>query len=163
MQRKYLYLLAVLAFLALFSYTARASESPPSGTAQFPPALESYNDSGLRSIPAILIDRIRQEPFNLAATLIFLCAIIHTFLASKFTNISHKWEHEHRERIKRGEADENSVHFGAELFHFLGEVEVVFGMWAVVLIAQSLTRLAHSYQLLPYKSTSPKLHSSSLS
>ncbi|MGH7851487.1 MAG: putative Na+/H+ antiporter, partial [Thermodesulfobacteriota bacterium] len=98
MQKKHLYTLAVLAFLALFSYTARASESAPSGAAQFPPALESYNDSGLGSIPAILIDRIRQEPFNLAATLIFLCAIIHTFLASKFMNISHKWEHEHRER-----------------------------------------------------------------
>ena len=138
MQKKHLYALAVLAFLALFSYTARASESAPSGTAQFPRALESYNDSGLGSIPAILIDRIRQEPFNLAATLIFLCAIIHTFLASKFMNISHKWEHKHRERIKRGEADENSVHFGAELFHFLGEVEVVFGMWAVVLIAAIL-------------------------
>jgi hypothetical protein len=138
MQKKHLYTLAVLAFLALFSYAAWASESPPSGAAQFPRALESYDDSGLGSIPAILIDRIRQEPFNLAATLIFLCAIIHTFLASKFTNISHKWEHEHSERIKRGEADENSAHFGAELFHFLGEVEVVFGMWAVVLIAAIL-------------------------
>ena len=86
----------------------------------------------------MLKDRIRQEPFNLVATLIFLCAIIHTFLAGKFMKIAHKWEHGHEERIKRGEADENSVHFGAELFHFLGEVEVVFGVWAVVLIAALL-------------------------
>ena len=86
----------------------------------------------------MLKDRIRQEPFNLVATLIFLCAIIHTFLAGKFMKIAHKWEHRHEERIKRGEADENSVHFGAELFHFLGEVEVVFGVWAVVLIAALL-------------------------
>ncbi|HVY54236.1 MAG TPA: putative Na+/H+ antiporter, partial [Thermodesulfobacteriota bacterium] len=68
------------------------------------------------------------------ATLIFICAIVHTFLASKFMNIAHEWEHEHQERIMRGEAEEGSVHFGAELFHFLGEVEVVFGVWAFVLI-----------------------------
>ncbi|MEW6143705.1 MAG: putative Na+/H+ antiporter [Thermodesulfobacteriota bacterium] len=138
MQRKYLYLLAVLGFLAVSAYTAWASVNTASENSKFPPALESYNDSDLGSIPAILKDRIRQEPFNLVATLIFFCAIVHTFLASKFMTIAHKWEHRHEERIKRGEADENSVHFGAELFHFLGEVEVVFGFWALVLIVAIL-------------------------
>jgi putative Na+/H+ antiporter len=134
MRKKHLYLLAVLGFMAVFAYTAWASQNAPSEPASFPPPLESYNDSNLGSIPAILIDRIRQEPFNLVATILFFCAIVHTFLASKFMNIAHKWEHRHEERIKRGEAEENSVHFGAELFHFLGEVEVVFGIWALVLI-----------------------------
>ncbi len=138
MNRRHLFLLAILAFLAVLAYTARASESTPSESSQFPPALESYNDSNLGSIPAILLDRIRQQPFNLVATLLFFCAIVHTFLASKFMSIAHKWEHRHEERIKRGEAEENSVHFGAELFHFLGEVEVVFGIWSVVLIAALL-------------------------
>ncbi|HET7288898.1 MAG TPA: putative Na+/H+ antiporter, partial [Thermodesulfobacteriota bacterium] len=134
MRKKHLYILAVLGFMAVFAYTAWASQNAPSESASFPPPLESYNDSNLGSIPAILIDRIRQEPFNLVATILFFCAIVHTFLASKFMNIAHKWEHRHEEGIKRGEAEENSVHFGAELFHFLGEVEVVFGIWALVLI-----------------------------
>lgn len=138
MQRKHIVLLAGLVLLTIAAYAAWASGQAPSGTSEFPRALESYNDSSLGSIPAVLKDRIRQEPFNLVATLIFLCAIVHTFLASKFMNISHKWEHSHRERIKRGEADENSVHIGSEVFHFLGEVEVVFGIWAVVLIAAIL-------------------------
>ncbi len=134
MQRKHIVLLAGLVLLIIAAYAAWASVQAPSGTSELPRALDSYNDSHLGSIPAILKDRIRQEPFNLVATLIFICAIIHTFLASKFMNISHNWEHRHEERIKNGEADGNSVHFGAEVFHFLGEVEVVFGVWAVVLI-----------------------------
>ena len=138
MKRKHLYLLVVLGFIALFAYTAWASEGASGESAAFPPPLESYQDADFGSIPAILIDRIRQEPFNLVATILFFCAIVHTFLASKFMRIAHKWEHRHEERIKRGEADENSVHFGAELFHFLGEVEVVFGMWALVLIVAIL-------------------------
>ena len=138
MQRKHIVLLAGLALLITAACAAWASTKAPSATSEFPRALESYNDSNLGSIPAILKDRIRQEPFNLFATIIFLCAIIHTFFASKFTNISHNWEHRHRDRIKSGEAVENSVHIGAEVFHFLGEIEVVFGLWAVVLIAAIL-------------------------
>lgn len=138
MRKKHLYLLAVLGIIALFAYTAWASESASGESVTFPPPLESYQDADLGSIPAILIDRIRQEPFNLVATLLFFCAIVHTFLSSKFMSIAHKWEHRHAQRIKRGEADENSVHFGAELFHFLGEVEVVFGIWALVLIVALL-------------------------
>jgi hypothetical protein len=134
MQRKHVYLLVVAAFIGFFAYNAWASVNTAAESPQFPPALESYHDSNLGSIPAILIDRIRQEPFNLVATLIFFCAIVHTFLSSKFMNIAHKWEHRHEERIKRGEAGENSVHFGAGVFHFLGEVEVVFGIWTVVLV-----------------------------
>ena len=37
-------------------------------------------------------------------------------------------------RKKQGLADKHSVHHGAELFHFLGEVEVVFGIWAIALV-----------------------------
>jgi hypothetical protein len=138
MQRKNIVLLSALFLLVIAAYAAWASVNSASETSHFPPALESYNDSDLGSIPAILKDRIRKEPFNLVATLIFFCAIVHTFLASKFMTTAHKWEHRHEERIKRGEADENSVHFGAELFHFLGEVEVVFGFWALVLIVAIL-------------------------
>jgi len=101
----------------------------------FPRSLESYNDTHLGSVIDVLSVRVREEPFNLVATLIFLAAIIHTFMAGKFMSLSHKWRHEHDERMRRGDARRNSVRLSAEVFHFLGEVEVVFGLWAVALIA----------------------------
>ena len=112
---------------------ALAAEKPNDDAKAFPRSLESYNDSEVKSIAAILKNRIKQEPFNLVATLIFFCAIIHTFLTSKFTAISHKWEHEHDEKKKQGLVDRHSVHHGAELFHFFGEVEAVFGIWVIAL------------------------------
>jgi hypothetical protein len=59
----------------------------------FPPSLDSYGDEDIRGIGAILLHRIAQEPFNLTASLIFLCAIIHTFLTSKFLSIANRWNH----------------------------------------------------------------------
>ena len=44
---------------------------------EFPMSLESYDDAHLESIPQILLHRIRTEPFNLIATILFLLAIIH--------------------------------------------------------------------------------------
>ena len=56
---------------------------------------------------------------ELLATILFGLAITHTFLVSKFEHLAHKYPH--------GSVGEN-------LFHFLGEVEVVFGIWAGVFI-----------------------------
>ena len=113
---------------------ASAAGDPPDDAKAFPRSLESYNDGDLKSILAILANRIKQEPFNLVATLIFFCAIVHTFLTGRFMAISHKWGYEHEKKIKKGLVDKKSVHHGAELFHFLGEVEVVFGLWAIALL-----------------------------
>lgn len=55
---------------------------------------------------------------DLAATACFALAIIHTFLVKRFQHLAHKYP--------EGSAGEN-------LFHLLGEVEVVFGLWAAVL------------------------------
>ncbi len=49
--------------------------------------------------------------------------------------IAHRWAHDHEEKIKNGLAPRDSVHHGAEVFHFLGEVEAVFGIWAAALLA----------------------------
>ncbi len=128
--------IVVLCFLAIGlvgSVGALAAQKPVDDTKAFPRGLESYNDSDFNRISAILIHRIKQEPFNLVASIIFLCAIIHTFLTGKFMAIAHKWEHEHEEKIRQNLADKNSVHHGAELFHFLGEVEAVFGLWVIAL------------------------------
>ena len=103
-------------------------------THEFPMSLESYNDTHLESITQILQHRIQVEPFNLIATIIFICAVIHTFLASKLTTISHQRKKLQAEKIRRGEAEEGSVDMASELLHFLGEVEVVFGIWLIPLV-----------------------------
>jgi len=125
-------LIFVLAPITGGSLALGASADP--AAAPFPRSLDSYNDTGITDILAILQNRIKQEPFNLVATIIFFCAIMHTFMTSKFLAIAHKWEEEHQEKIKKELVPKYSVHHGAELFHFLGEVEVVFGLWVVVLI-----------------------------
>ena len=78
-----------------------AAEEPDHDAREFPRGLESYGDSDLQSISAILKNRINQEPFNLVATLIFFCAIVHTFLTGRFMAIAHKWEHKHDQKIKK--------------------------------------------------------------
>ncbi|MGE5256328.1 MAG: putative Na+/H+ antiporter [Hyphomicrobiales bacterium] len=107
----------------------------PAEEGHFPHNLESYGDQDMTGIMEILRHRAQAEPFNLAATLIFFGAIVHTFLSSKFMSRAHRWEHQHAEKIRQGLAAQHSVHYGAELFHFLGEVEVIFGLWGIALIA----------------------------
>lgn len=118
--------------IAAMAWGAGDHTSPD--TTPFPRDLESYGDGDYTSILNILKHRAGQAPFNIAATLIFFLAIVHTFLTSRFVAISHKWEHVHEEKIKAGKADKYSVSHGAELFHFLGEVEAVFGIWAGALV-----------------------------
>ncbi len=129
---------SVLLIMAALAGTCPAAGAPPTKTVDFPRSLESYQDAGMHSIWLILKHRVVQEPFNLVATLIFLCAIVHTFLASKFLAVAHHWETAHARRIEKGLADPDSVHPGAELFHFLGEVEVIFGLWVVALVGAIL-------------------------
>jgi len=128
-----IFVLCCLSLGVLWAGLALGAAPSPTGTEAFPRNLESYNDAEAGGIWEILKNRVKQEPFNIIATLIFILAIIHTFMTGRFMVIAHKWEHEHEEKIKKGEANRESVHHGAELFHFLGEVEVVFGIWAIAL------------------------------
>ena len=98
----------------------------------FPRALSDYPDAAGASILQILQSRIEIEPFNAIATGIFLLAILHTLAAARFARLAHQIQHHHDSDARaRREAPTPSVL--AELLHFLGEVEVVFGLWAVVL------------------------------
>lgn len=56
-------------------------------------------------------------PIESIAALLFAIALLHTFTAKQFERLAHRYP----------------KHAG--IFHFLGEVEVVFGLWAVVLVA----------------------------
>ncbi len=102
--------------------------------APFPRPLDSYPAAPDQSLAATLASRVETEPINAIATAIFLLAIVHTFAAGWFAALSHRVQHRHDERRRaRGEAPHPSV--AAELLHFVGEVEVVFGLWAVALAA----------------------------
>ncbi|MCB0309514.1 MAG: hypothetical protein KDD48_09095, partial [Bdellovibrionales bacterium] len=59
------------------------------------------------------------DSFQLVGTLIFACAVLHTFLSSFFEKLATKYPD--------GSIMEN-------LFHLLGEIEVVFGIWAGVYV-----------------------------
>ena len=45
--------------------------------------------------------RAEQQPFLLVASIIFLCAIVHTFFAVPITKYAHKLQHDHDAEIRR--------------------------------------------------------------
>jgi hypothetical protein len=106
-------------------------EPPP--TATFPTPLSAYPaaDGGLL---ATLSARLEADPFNAVVTGIFLLAIAHTFLAARFSKLSHDIQHRHDAR-RRAAGLGPQPSLPAELLHFVGEVEVIFGLWAIVLLA----------------------------
>jgi hypothetical protein len=59
-------------------------------------------------------------------------------MANKLTAKAHQIHEEHDERMKAAGASEEEIKhdipFKAELFHFLGEVEVIFGIWVIALL-----------------------------
>jgi hypothetical protein len=100
----------------------------------FPTPLTSYPPASPDGLIATFSDRVTADPFNLIATVIFLLAIVHTFAAAWFIGLAHRIQHRADERARtQGRPRLPSVL--AEVMHFLGEVEVVFGLWAVVLMA----------------------------
>jgi hypothetical protein len=104
----------------------------PDLPAIFPPPLSEY-PAVSNGLLAALGARIEAEPFNAVATLIFLLAIVHTFATAQFAELAHRVQHRHdQETARLGRPASPSLI--AELLHFLGEVEVVFGLWAVVLM-----------------------------
>jgi hypothetical protein len=106
--------------------------APAEAPAVFPPPLSAYPPASPDGLIATLLDRVAQVPFNGVATGIFFLAIVHTFLCARFTSLAHRVQHAHDERLKAsGRPPRPSVK--AEFLHFLGEVEVVFGLWALVL------------------------------
>ena len=138
MKRVFPFLIIVL--MCLLSSQLYASGGGNSDSLAFPPSLDSYDDSHLTSLKDILINRIEHDPLNIIASLLFLCAILHTFMAGKFTAIAHSVAKKHHEKhAKSSNKDKytgnvvESVSFTAVLFHFLGEVEAVFGLWIVPL------------------------------
>jgi hypothetical protein len=99
----------------------------------FPLPLDAYPATAGAGLLQILAARARQEPFNVATTGIFGLAILHTFLARRFRAWAHRLQ-DARQSEARAAGWEPVPSILAELLHFLGEVEVIFGLWAAVLI-----------------------------
>lgn len=133
-------ILLLFLIITLFCASALPSAAHSVDTEiDFPKSEASYHDEALSNLPEILWLRIKAEPFNLVALLVFLCAIVHTLLSSFLIKVAHKKEAAYKELIAAGKVDKNSHSISAGLFHLLGEVEVVFGIWAIALaIATSI-------------------------
>lgn len=124
--------LVLLSFMLINPHTNRSYNT-------FPIHQVEYQDSSLESISAIILHRIKVEPFNLIATLIFFMAIVHTMSTGIFKKLSQRAEHNYEKLIENKKVDKHSKSVKAGIYHLLSEVEVVFGLWTIVLgIAMSL-------------------------
>lgn len=126
---------SLVAFFALPALSSAAAE--------FPRALSSYAAEDGAGLGEVLRARAAAEPFNTAALVIFVAAIVHTFLTAKFRHWAHVVDERHAQKRPRAvgsvlDQDEDGVPdevcFGAQILHFLGEVEAVFGIWALALM-----------------------------
>ncbi len=127
--------------LSLF-LTALAATAAGVPARDFPPPVDSYHDRQIPSIFEKLAHRIRREPLNLVATIIFVAAIIHTFLTAQFRKIAHRYQRRYdaiEESLPATASapdsgkEQDKLIFRAQLFYFMGEVEAVFGIWLVPL------------------------------
>lgn len=100
----------------------------------FPLPLTDYLDPAGGSVVEILLSRVAQQPINAVATGVFLLAVVHTFFANTFRQAAHHLQHAH-DATRKAQGRPPRLSFRAEVLHFFGEVEVVFGLWAVVLLA----------------------------
>ena len=130
----------ILRHLALFLALLVAGAGAAHAAGDFPRPLESFADAGIASLGAKLLHRAKAEPFNVFASALFLCAIVHTFLTLKFRAISHRCQHQFEAHSNPDPSKtdfelRDRLQFRAQMFHFAGEVEAVFGIWLVPLFA----------------------------
>lgn len=104
------------------------------------------------------------QSIEIVASLFFGAAVLHTFLVQHFQQIAHRYP-------------EGSV--GENFFHLLGEVEIVFGLWAGALVCAMAAILGHKeaiqyveslnftepafvFVIMAVTATRPVIHSSGL-
>jgi hypothetical protein len=122
-------------------------------SSRIPVPLETYQqyerEHNITGVWNILVSRVQQNPFNLVATIIFLLAVLHTFIAVPITNYAHRVEQRYLEKVARetGEEVENEgehVCVPARILHFLGEVESIFGIWLIPLVGAMIYFFSYS-------------------
>ncbi|MEJ1974526.1 MAG: putative Na+/H+ antiporter [Lacunisphaera sp.] len=127
-----------LVLLVLFAAGAARAEA---GAVSFPRGVSEYVDPDGGGLFDVLKSRAQAEPFNVVATVIFFLAVLHTFASARIRHWAHEIEMRHLRRLKSrpkaidtnydGRPDE--VSFWGQTLHFFGEVEAIFGIWALVL------------------------------
>jgi hypothetical protein len=100
------------------------------GAEGFPLSLDRYSGEDGLGLAAVLASRAAADPLNLVAAAIFALAILHTFAAPSLMAASHRLKLR-LDAARGGEGHSSSV----ELLHFLGEIEAIFGIWVVPLLA----------------------------
>ncbi|MDR2419935.1 MAG: putative Na+/H+ antiporter [Puniceicoccales bacterium] len=94
----------------------------------FPISLECYasQEPAADGLWSILYHRVQLCPFNLVATLLFMAAIVHTLCAPYLM----RWATTHTPHVLPGQ---QKFSIRTHLLHFLGETEIIFGLWVIPL------------------------------
>jgi len=106
---------------------------------------QRYDDPATWSRIEVLQHRLEVQPANLWFLLIFVCAVIHSFFAPTLLNMAEeRLEEADLLDITMDETSHDDVPgtpykftfktFWWELVYFFGEIEVVFGLWAIPLV-----------------------------
>lgn len=156
MSRPRIVILVLCLGIALFPTLAEAYIDDPTieyNVAELIRPHGGYGDESEMSIWETLVNRVRIHPFHLFSLIIFACAVTHAFFTNKILRMAHKVEE--REKSVRARLDSImpeevvvSRSMKVELLHFLGEVEVVFGMWVGPLL----------FGIMIYKDWSTAIH-----
>lgn len=123
-----IYLLLVLS-LSAFIYEVASNSGHKGPTHHIILDAQNYEDDHMGSTWDRLTHRVEVQPFNMIALTLFLLAIFHTFFAHK-CNVISKWILDRNEK-KYGQRIDS---FGSEIMRFMGEVEVIFGVWVIPLL-----------------------------
>lgn len=145
MNKAILSILLMIFALSAPSIMASGADTTHAPTPEFQLRIKEFageeKAAGLVKIGDILSYRIEQEPFLLVASLLFICAIIHTFFAVPITKYAHQVQHDHDAKVRHDRAERGEktvardlVSFKATFFHFFGEIEAIFGIWVIALI-----------------------------
>ena len=90
---------------------------------------DSYQNEDV-SIIDRLYTQVKAYPFLGLSTLFFVLAIIHTFMAHRFTALANRLDRENK-RLYGKDAEPT---FFSSILHFLGEVEIIFYIWVIPLV-----------------------------
>lgn len=113
-----------------------------------------YADANFKDAESLtLLERLKVrafvDPVNIIATLLFFGAIIHTFAAGYFMKLAHKYEDLHKAQMCNNDlcyvGGKDPVSFKSKIYHFLGEIEAIFGIWVLPLLV--LITLSHGWDV----------------
>ena len=140
------WILGALLLLSCFSTGCWAAENGASEAkvAELIRPAGGYGEESGMNIWEILKNRAQSQPLHMVTLVIFVLAIIHTLMANKIQAIAHHYEHIRKREVPKKAWNRvgsilpedlvKSHSVKVEVLHFLGEVEVIFGLWCVPLL-----------------------------